>query len=455
MTMVLRVFRHEWAAAWRTGGLLLVILVAWVAGVGSGIVEYRAWQADQSTRTALAAAERAQWLALGDIHFHKAAHRGYFIVRDRPATTILDRGSWDFAGTIVWLESHKPNDPLLRAVDADPLAARGLPRGGGPVLLWLVPLLLVLALHGVVARERQSGSLAFAVSSGARPLDILGGNTLAVAAIGLAAISLPALVAAGLATSGGAAIIDVVLWALSVVLAILAWSAVIVSVSAWLRSPFAALIVLLMVWFAATILVPRSAVDVADTIAPLPASQPLRSEAEAAAEGLVTDATKARVRRALEAERPGVTLNDDGVSAIAAEIDAAAAFRRILTPLYAAMARQSRVFDCAVVLSPTFAADRIGDGLARSDDRAYLAFTQESEQRRLATQMALNRAWAFTMTSEGSPHVWRMVAGAADEARIVDTAPRSAAAWSALAFWIALGAFGVVASARRLARGGA
>ncbi|MEM1044370.1 MAG: ABC transporter permease subunit [Bacteroidota bacterium] len=414
MSGVWTVFRHEWASFARSGSLMLMVLIAGVVGVGAAVVEHRAWQAEQAERADLQAQEVEQWLALGSTHIHKAAHRGYFIVRDLPAGVILDRGVWDSGGSSVWLEAHRRNAPQLRAVDAAAVVARGAPRGVGPVLLWLVPLLLAVLLHGIVAGERESGSLAFAVSSGASPGAIVVGKTLAAILLAWAAVALPVAVGAGLAVGGGLSPAGAATWGGSLLAALGIVAALVVVVSSLAKRPLGALVALLLIWFTMAVLWPRLAPGLVEQAAPIPSSQTVRSEAEVAAEGLVTDSTREAVRTRLVAS--GVSdPNPSGVSAMAAEIDAAEAFGRIFAPLEAGMARQADLLDIASWASPLAAADRTADAAVGLGDRDQFAFEARAEAMRIGTQMALNEGWARIEAGDrGNAGLWRSVVDAAE-----------------------------------------
>ncbi|MEM1095846.1 MAG: ABC transporter permease subunit [Bacteroidota bacterium] len=446
MSKVLTVFRHEWAYFTRSGALALTVLIVGIVGAGVAVVEHRAWQTEQRARAALQAQEAEQWLALGRAHIHKAAHRGYFVVRDLPPGVILDRGVWDFAGSSIWLEAHRRNAPQLRGADAAAVIARGAPRGVGPVLLWLVPLLLAVLLHGVVARDRASGSLAFAISSGAAPGALVFGKALAAVLLAWAAAGVPVVLGAGLAVRSGMPSVDALAWAGGVLAALGVFASIVVVVSALARRPLGALVALLLIWFAMAVLWPRLAPGLVEQVSPIPSSQTVRSEAEVAAEELVTDATREQVRSRLV--QAGVDApNPAGVSAMAAEIDAADAFARIFAPLEAGMARQAALLDLASWLSPLAAADRAADAAVGLSDRDQFAFEAQAEAMRLATQTALNEGWARAGEDDfGHPALWQDVVDAAAATPAPQRTP-GRAHWGLL-LWIGVAILGLLGASR-------
>ena len=450
MKGALTVFRHEWAGFWRTGVAALMFLIVGAIGTGVALVEHRVWQSEQAKRTELQTQEVEQWLALGDTHIHKAAHLGYFVVRDLPPGVILDRGVWDFGGSAIWLEPHKRNAPKLRAADDAGLLARGAPRGVGPVLLWLTPLLLVVLLHAIVAGERALGSLAFAVSSGASPPAIITGKALAATTLAWAASLLPIAVGLTLAIGAGLSTVSAALWACGVLAALAIFASLVVTVSAFARQPLDALVALLLIWFVIAVLWPRLTPGLAASIEPIPSSQTIRSEAEVAAEGLVLEDTEQAVLADLTAA--GIDApNPSGVSAMAVEIDTAAAFAELFAPLEQGMARQATFLDVLAWASPLSSADRAGDAQLGLSDRDQFAFEARAEDMRIATQIALNEGWARAPAEgRGHPELWANVVDAAGASEMAP-AGRSLAAWGLL-FWAGLAGLGLIGASRAVRR---
>ena len=444
------VFAHEWAGFRRSGVLALMLLIVGAIGVAVAIAEHRAWTSEQTGRVALQAQERAQWLALDHIHIHKAAHLGYFLVKDLPPGVILDRGVWDFGGSAIWLEAHKRNAPRLRAADHAGLLARGEPRGVGPVVLWLTTLLTAVHAHGVVAVERARGSLAFAVSSGASANAIVFGKALAVTTLAWVAAAAPLALAAGLAMSSGLSVASAALWATAVFAALGVFAALTVIVSSVAPRPLSALVAILLIWFAMAVLWPRLSTGVTALVAPIPSSQTVRSAAEVAAEGLVSDETRQAVRARLAAD--GVAEpNPSGVSALAAEIDTARAFADIFAPLEQGMARQADLLDGLSWVSPLVAADRGADEVLNVSDRDQFAFEAQAEAMRFATQMALNEEWARKPGhAHGDPAIWVAVVEAADA--VAEPQRGTGVAGYGLIFWAFAGVAGLAASARSVRR---
>ncbi len=450
MTQVLHVFRHQWADFWRRGIVLAMALSVGLVGIASVLLEWQAWHQEDATRQAMQAQERSQWLALEDTHIHKAAHRGYFVIRDMSVGVVLDRGVWDFGGSAIWLEAHRRNAPLLRAADDAGILARAVPRGVGPVCLWLVPLLIAVLAHGVFASERAQGSLAFAISSGAPPGTLVLGKSLATIALAWAGALLPLGLGMAIALANGQEAAPTAVWLVATLAALVLFAVGTVIVSALCTRPFQALIALLLIWFVFVVVWPRLAADLTGQLLPLPSSQTVRVEAEVASEGLVSDESKDLVRTMLATK--GVTSpNSGGVSAMAAEIDAAAAFKRIFAPLEEGKQNQARLLDVLSWLSPIGAADRLGDSVLHLSDHDQAVFEARAEAMRFATQMALNEGWAEqTKSARGDAVLWQKVIDAADKATV--QRPPKSLAWGGLVLWGFISVWGLISARSVIAR---
>lgn len=409
MSAFLSVLRRELAIMHRGRTLWLLIGLVSLIGTGTAVLEHRSWAEESAQREAMQQQEIDQWLNLGDTHFHKAAHYGLFLVQPLPPGVILDRGVWDFSGSAMWLEAHRRNAAQLRTVDSQAFVGRGLPRGVGPVLLWITPLLMIVLFHGIVAADRRSGVLAFSVSSGAPPGATILGKFGALALAGLIALSVPGSVALALATSGGLALADALAWLAAMGASIVIFAAIILTVSALSNRPVNALILLLMLWFVAVVLWPRVAAQITQTAEPLPSSQIVRSEAEALVHDLDFSEAEKEVANQLRAE--GIPSPTPGaISIMASESATAKALSPLFAPLEEGMARQARWLDRLSLVSPVFSIDRYLDGVAATSDRDQIDFEQDAEQARLAAQLAMGREWAQVNGSDaGSPEAWGVV----------------------------------------------
>lgn len=248
---------------WGLGLALAVLLLAVLATAG----QRRA--AAETERLQAETASRAQWDHQGERNPHRAAHFGLYAFKPQSVLAALDPGIDAQAGQALWLEPHKRNMALhAAAADAPPSLGVG-ELGPAFVLGALLPLLIVVLGHGLVAQERERGTLRMLQACGVRAGPLLLGKWLGLCA-GVGLVLAPALALgtwAVVGREGGAA---AALLGLALLLYGAVWAALAVLVSALCRQSRTALLILLAVWVAAVFVVPRFGAAAVERLRPLP-----------------------------------------------------------------------------------------------------------------------------------------------------------------------------------------
>jgi len=146
------------------------LLVAAILMIALALVSLAlAWQQVRGYEHARVEAEegdRRSWLAQGERNPHGAAHFANWAFRPLTAMAILDPGVGPYAPAAIWLEAHSQNIGVARAVE-DRTATLDLGEFSlGWVLQMLAPLLVLVVAAGLVARERERGTLRLMLVSG-------------------------------------------------------------------------------------------------------------------------------------------------------------------------------------------------------------------------------------------------------------------------------------------------
>ena len=257
------VLRKEWQGLARDGRLrvlALALLALLLAALASGWITAQRWQADVA---AASGQDRAAWLAQDARNPHNAAHFGQMAFKPAGALSFFDPGISATVGRGVLMEAHNQNPATLRA------AEEGSGRLGGLPAAWLLqlglPLLVVVAGHGLWAGERESGTLRLQLVQGGRWWPLLLGKAAALSLVTLA-MWLP--LALGIWALGGG---------LRAALALLAyagyawvWVALTLAVSASVAQARSALAVLLALWLMSALVLPRVVADIAERLHPSP-----------------------------------------------------------------------------------------------------------------------------------------------------------------------------------------
>jgi ABC-2 type transport system permease protein len=379
---------------------LIGILVLVALSSAAGATSFAHIHAQSADRAALQAKANALFEDQPDRHPHRMVHYGQYAYRPVSALSAFDPGVDPYTGTVLYLEGHRQNSATFSAVRENSSLMRFGALTPAFVLQTLAPLLLIFLGFSVVARERESATLAQLRAHGVSAAQVIIGKTLALACIAFAAL-LPALLVLALISlqssqnTTGAALIAL---GYGVYLAI--WVIAIVAISAWMRTAGAALMVLAAVWSATTILAPRLAADVAGMLHPLPsrAETDLAIQAELRTLGdshNPDDPFFAAFRQRTLAQYGVARIEDlpfNFRGAISAEGEALTSrlFNEYSARMNARLTAQSQVKNAFSVISPAIAARRISMSAAGSDLRNHMRFLEQAEAYRFDLIQRLN-----------------------------------------------------------------
>lgn len=274
MSIATTIARRDLAELWRdrrlpwTGALVLMLLSAALA-VG--------WQRHVESQAERVAAEKLDyddWVNQPERHPHDAAHQGMHVFKPQSALAIIDPGLLPYTGTTLWLKAHRQSEVKFRPAHD----ATGLQRFGTLSAAWilqvLIPLLVIVLGFDALAGERERGTLRQLLSLGISPRQLLWGKALALVA-GVSLLLAPAAVLAvagtlsNAAPGGGLDAATRLAWmgvGYSAYLGIFVF--LVLAVSGRVRSSRVALIALLGIWIAASIMAPRLVADFSRTVHP-------------------------------------------------------------------------------------------------------------------------------------------------------------------------------------------
>ena len=403
LSQTLAVAATQLSLMWRERRLLWLALSVLLLAGASVATNAARLSSQAEERRAVAEEEALLWDSQGVIDPHDAAHVGRAVPAPVRPLAAFDPGLSDFVGTSVFIEAHAQNPARHRPIEG----GAALSRFGGFSAAWtlqiVAPLLIILAgfatMSGAVARERLRQELA----AGAPASVLVGGRLVALAtAAGLLAlvmigVSLPAILlqgvseteVAGLAAIGGA-----------YALYLLMFCAVTVAASGLFASARASLVVLLGFWAVSTLLVPRVAPAVAESLEPTPSAPAFRAavteEAENGVDGhdpaderlnAIRDELLARYQVGDVEDLP---VNFRGVSLEFAEENSTETYNRHFEQLYAVYHRQEVVQRAFAVISPAVALQPWSRAFAGTDFRAHLAYLRGVEDYRYRLIQTLN-----------------------------------------------------------------
>lgn len=404
--LVWRVTRAELTQLRRSGAITVVVSLLAVLLVASAIVAWRADRAFEAQRARYQDTVEAQWDAQPARHPHRVSHYGYLVFRPRGPLGFFDSGVSSTTGSTLFLEAHRQNSTNF----ADAAQADAPLRFGGVslalVLQLLVPLIVFVAAAGIVAREREDGTLALILAQGVGWRPLLAGKATALLIVGVGAIVPAVVVVAALlagqrdatwhagawASAAGLLALHVVYLGLCALIGVL--------VSAVAPTAREATLALVGLWLVLWVVVPRMAPALGTAALDVPTRAQFEADVERRTRALgdshnPNDPTFAAFRASLLARERVTRLEDlpanyNGLLMIEGERLTTAAYADARGALAAALDRQHQRVRWAGLLSP-FVAMRLasmaltGTSVAHADD-----FEAQAERYRFALVQHLN-----------------------------------------------------------------
>lgn len=258
-----------------------------------------------ATRLKAQAEARKEWLSQELKHPHVAAHFGNYAYKKPVLLHCFDPGLSIYTGTSVYMEPHRQNDFILSKSQESDTGVRFGWLSPALVCQLILPLLMILFSFDSVNGERERGTLSILISQGASFKNILFAKVLSVSIVFeiffAVYVGTTVLIASFFINES----IDVAalfyIWALYSVY-FLCWSLIGVIISAKLTSLGKSIAILLLLWIATTILVPRVSANIAENMYPLITNHQFKKQiAESIENGL--DGHDSGSERALRLEK--------------------------------------------------------------------------------------------------------------------------------------------------------
>ncbi|MEN5290572.1 ABC transporter permease [Stenotrophomonas lactitubi] len=398
------VMRNELRGMLRDRTALSGIALLTLLALAATLVSWNHMQSAADYRARQQTAAQQAFDAQPDRHPHRVVHYGHFVYRLPSALAAFDPGVDPFTGSSMFLEGHRQNSANFGDVMQSSILTRFGQLTPAFVLQVLVPLVLIFLGHGVLAQERERGTLRQLMLQGAPARAIIIGK-LAALWVMAAVFMLPAcsgLLVLGVSAQGSLAVSLLLMAAYALYLG--AWSMMIVAGSAVLARRRDALLALVAAWAVSTLLVPRLAPDLAHATYPLP-------------DRLQTEVAIGRDARALgdshDPQDPyfatfrqqvldtyGVTRIEDlpvnykGLLAVEGERMTSSLFNAYAARSAEAQQRQNRLVGRFALVSPSIVLSQLSMAAAQTDLAAHLHFVSQAEAYRYQMVQSLNQLQA-------------------------------------------------------------
>lgn len=372
----------------------------------------------------------------GEKNPHSAAHFSRMAHKPVAPLASFDPGVSAYLGRVVWLEAHYRNPAMFRAAEDAPELGRLENFSSAGVLTLVLPLLAVLMGYGGIAGERERGTFRQLIGAGASPIHLLLGKFIVIAGVAFAVLAVAvalssAFAPATLAEEAGYADGDLLLRGLSLLLVyglyIVCLTAVALLVSTLVAEAKTALLLLLGIWVATVVGLPRLSASIAEQVYPSPDPGAFRADAQAslqanrppggsgdyrAVEREVIERALGRAVRADELDE--LALNPAAVRLEVSEVIGAKTHNAAFAELFDNYEKQKNLRRMLSILSPTIALQHLSRAYAGTDVGAHEHFSLEAERQRNNIVRAMNEDMMLNGAGRGfgylaPPEFWASV----------------------------------------------
>lgn len=425
--MISYLIGHELRLLWRNRPMRVLLAFLFLAIIVSALISTLRLGDLARERAQAIAADQQVWMTQGEQNPHSAAHFGRYAFKPVSALAAFDPGSLDTAGVAIWLEGHYQDPAQFRRIEDQSRTLRLTQLSPAWVLQVFGSLVVVIALFGTIAGEREDGTLRQLLATG------VGARRFAVAKLIAVAIALSAVL--GVALSAAFAIVTLTTDMRIVVddMARLAWTVVAyglffvaiagvcVTVSALATSRRSALAVLTGLWVSTVLLVLLVAADVGRALAPDPDGREVHRSIMKSSNAYFADQPareaflNATLRKYGVERREDLPINFYGYDLQHSEVVAQPAFKRIYGEIDARHATQETPLRVAATLLPGLGLSLLSAGFAGSDRWHHLSFVADAEGHRRRTVKQLNDDLTYSDPKVeehvANERLWAQVAG--------------------------------------------
>jgi ABC-2 type transport system permease protein len=414
--------------------------------------------------------ERLRWLNQGVKGPHVAADQGVVVFVKLSPLSAFDPGVLPYTGSSALFGGHHEEILTNKAAEGTHSLHRLGSVSAAFVAQALLPLMLILLLHGTIAAERENGTLSQILSSGVSPAELVLGK-LAGISVAVSIMIAPIFIVAGavLRESNG----DFIILALIHLAYSLAIVVLIVAISAGASTSRQSLVALLSGWTIGFMAAPVVITDVAQLLHPSPASlQYATAQMDAAGKMPTVEERRAAVRARLLKQYGVASLRDLPVDPIGVELneeeqESEPLYGNLVGSVYDSYEQQNRLYEIGAVVTPLLAVQSLSMAISRTDFAAYRDFANAGKEYRAGMVKTLNDAIAYNpeyhngtvfpgtdiIVTEAGADLWRRVPEFKyDAPGLAEVLARSWSSLLLLLAWMVFAAVFICVSTKRLSR---
>lgn len=408
MSMVRKVARNDLLQMRRSRVAQVSLFILLALSIVAALTSIAHREASDDLRARFQAQANAEFAGQPARHPHRMVHYGHFVFRPLPPLAAFDPGVDSFTGNTIFLEGHRQNSANFGDVRQSSLLARFGQLTPAFVLQVLAPLVLVFIGFGLVAREREQGTLRLLAAHGVSARAMLGGKATALGMVAAIMLAPAALAMLWLMAAGGAPVLPSAFLLVAYAAYLALWVLCIVIVSSLFANARSALVALLGLWTLTTILLPRVAPDIALAANPLPTRLEtdiaIQRDLRETGDSHDPDDPYFAEFKAGVLEEYGVDniadlpVNYSGLLAMEGEALTSRMFDRYATRQFAEQRQQGDTALAFGVLSPAIALRDLSMAAAGTDLEGHRQFLTQAEAYRFDIVQRLNRLQAEALS---------------------------------------------------------
>lgn len=405
-SIIKRIALGEWRNAFRSSSAVIIGAILGIALLSATLIGWQNFKTLNAEREKYREIVAKKWMEQPDRHPHRVAHYGYLVFRPKSELSFFDFGIDNFAGISLFLESHRQNTVNFSEAGF----SSGMMRFGelslATVLQLLVPLLIFFLGFSAITSERENGTLPLLLCQGASWKDILFGKTAGICAVAFALLTpivlltllLWAILSDWQISADSLRRVGGLLFSYSIYFVVCAFVAVLIS--AFHKTSRGALTMLVVVWIAFCIVMPKATQTLGSKLYPTPSKSEFESSLDhdisEQGDGHNPDDPKFVQLRADTLREYGVSdikdlpFNYGGLVMAEGERISSRIYREHYEKLSDTFRRQNRVTELASFANPYLAIRNLSMALAGSDFSNFEDFQRQAETYRYNLVQSMN-----------------------------------------------------------------
>ncbi len=403
--MIWIIAKKELLSAWRNRTFLVAYSVFACLLATAAISGYRMYRQQYQERLHAAQETREQWLRQDSKHPHMAAHFGNFAFMPKTALSMFDVGLDAFTGTTIYLEPHRQNDFSFKPAEVRNASLRFGELSMALVLQVLLPVMIIFIAFASFSGERKGGTLKQLYAQGISFSQLYTGKFIGYGMVALVmllpAVAMLLFVQLVFLEATAGVIMRIALLGLLYALYLLLFVGVALLVSALCKEPKSAVLILLAVWIANVILIPKWAANAGDNLHPLPTKYDFtRAIKTAIAQGIdghdPSGARAEKLKKELLAQyqvdsTSRLPFNYEGYIMQAGEEYSSLVYDKHFAQLEKTLDRQNQISLWCSIIDPFLAVKGLSMSLSGTDYYTHLDFQTQAERYRRDFVQHMNR----------------------------------------------------------------